>query len=684
MNLPNGFVLDNSQGAAAPDGFVVDQPSQFSAPLPDGRNIRQARESLPEIGMSEAIQRGVQQGVTFNFGDELRGLIAAGGGKVGSDTEPAGPHNVLIGAYKMLIAGDPEAKRDYEAVVAQERDTNKRAAQERPYSTMAGNVAGAVAIPLGGALNAATLPARMGRGAAVGAGAGALYGAGEGEGAVDTASKALVGGALGGVAGGVAPPIVEGAIQAGKAALAPVSNAIRGALRPEDEAARRTLMALQKDAAKDPAAVNRLAPAEFAASVQNGGPAAIMDMGGETTRALARSAANTSPEGRDVLNKTINDRYEGQAGRVTDWLRHTFNFPDAAAQQEAIAEVGRTANRGMYAKAYSDGSKGIYNETLDQLGDSPVMRAAIKDAAESIGNKVAAGRAMQPLNEGRPTLEYWDQVKRSLDSQHSVLKRQGNSEAAADVDAVRKQLISALDREVPSYAKARETAAKTFGAQDALEAGQNFVLSKTPLGEARQALAKMSDSERKLFQDGFVSDFIDKINRTGDRRNVLNQIANTPEARAKLNIALGPTKAAELEAGLRVEGITDLARGAVQGNSTTARQLAELGLAGGVGLASSGGLDITNPQALANTLLAFGTLKGKSFIDGRVARHVAEMLVSNDPAKIQRGIQMIAKSKGLMDTFRRVDNRLAQVGASESPKGLLGIQAPVAGRAEDQ
>ncbi|MCK1465776.1 hypothetical protein IVB34_47710 [Bradyrhizobium sp. 2] len=91
----------------------------------------------------------------------------------------------------------------------------------------------------------------------------------------------------------------------------------------------------------------------------------------------------------------------------------------------------------------------------------------------------------------------------------------------------------------------------------------------------------MTPQERQLFQDGFVSRFVETLNQVGDRRNILNQIASSPAAREKLNVALGPQRAAELEAGLRVEGIMDLARNAVQGNSTTARQLAELGLAGG-------------------------------------------------------------------------------------------------------
>ncbi len=65
----------------------------------------------------------------------------------------------------------------------------------------------------------------------------------------------------------------------------------------------------------------------------------------------------------------------------------------------------------------------------------------------------------------------------------------------------------------------------------------------------------------------------------------------------------------------------DRLRMAVQGNSTTARQLAELGLAGGAGLVAGGGnpLDL---KALATGALVYGLRRGSAEIDARVARRV--------------------------------------------------------------
>ena len=127
-------------------------------------------------------------------------------------------------------------------------------------------------------------------------------------------------------------------------------------------------------------------------------PSPTMEMGGETTRALARSSANTSPEGRDVLNRTINARYEAQTDRLTDWLRSTFHYPDATAQQEALEKVGRTANRGAYAKAYQQGSAGLWSPELERLAGSDAVARAMQGAVKSAKDEaiVSGHGAMNP------------------------------------------------------------------------------------------------------------------------------------------------------------------------------------------------------------------------------------------------------------------------------------------------
>ncbi len=647
----------------------------------------EAKPKTRDVGTGEAFGRGVASGVTANFYDELRGLHEAGGAH---PDEPMSLGTVLKGAFGRMT-GDQTASQKYDEATARERALNKQGEEQHPVANLAGNVAGALVLPVGGAAGGASLAARAGRGAVLGAAYGGAAGAGEGEGIGDRATRATTGAILGGAIGGAAPPIVEGVIQGGRALTAPVVSALRGAVNPEAEAGRRVVGAVSRDMQLDPTARNRLTPQEFSANSQNGGPATLLDTGGETTRALARSAANTSTEGRTLLNETINSRFEGQAGRVTDWLRNTFHYPNAHAQSAALEQAARNVNRPNYERAMSDGAGGVWSPELQRIAGAPAIQEAARAASPGLANRGIAEGFQAPRSNplqvdrqtGRvslrqtpngnqivPDLRFWDQVKRGLDSKISVAQRAGDNPKVSELTGLRSSLVDELDQHVPSYQQARAGAAHFFGAQDALEAGQNFVTSHGNDG-AREALARMSPTERQLFQDGFVSRLVDRLNETGDRRNVLNKIADSPAARERLHIALGPQRAGELEAGLRAEGIMDTARQAIQGNSTTARQLVELGLAGGA--AGTGGVGAYNmdPKQMTYAAIAGALIGGKHHIDTRLANRVAEMLTSQDPAVLLRGARVVARDNRLMNGLRSIDRRLASVGGEHSPSGLI-------------
>lgn len=662
-----------------------------------GQTEQQPTGGGNDRGVLDATARGAAQGLTANFGDEIRGLVEASGA---NPDDPASVYKLISGALQ-YFGGDAEAKKRYDEATARERGLNTEAETQHPVASTVGGIGGAMALPLGVAAQGATLPARMGIGAATGAAIGGASGAGEGTTPLDRTSRAITGVGVGGALGGVAPAAIEGIVRGGRAIATPIANAVRGVRDVDSEAARRVVGALQRDQGIDPGAVGRLTPNEFAASVQSGGPANIMDLGGETTRALARSAANTSPEGRAVLNRGINDRFEGQTARVTGWLRNSFHFPDADAQREAIQQTARTVNRARYAQAYREGDRSIISPELERLLGSPAVVQAMRRASVS-GRDRSITQGYGAFNPGvtiendivrfnrgptgapsYPNLAFWDATKRELDDAANAAARAGrNGEAGVLADLAR-TLRGELDAQVPAYGQARAGAAHFFGAQDALEAGQNFVARNMRSPDARRALAQMSPTERQLFQDGFVSRYIETLNQAGDRRSILNKIAESPAAREKLNIALGRERAEELEAGLRVEGIMDLARNAVQGNSTTARQLAELGLAGGTYTVGTGGNVLSpSPSALFNAALVYGAARGKGVINERLSRRVAEMLASNDPQILLRGIRTVTRSQNLFNSLRAADRGLARVGGEQAPSSVF--PAVGVGRAEDQ
>lgn len=641
-------------------------------------------QSAPSVSMPEALGRGVAQGATFNFYDELRGLVEASGA---NPRDPASLGKLLSGAFK-YFSGDKEAEKTYDATKAREVALTKQAETERPYSSLAGNVAGAVAVPVGAALQAATLPARMLRGAAVGAGTGALAGVGDGEGLGGRLTGAAVGGAVGTAVGAAAPGAINLVQSAGRGianAVSPATSAVRGVMDVDAEAARRIILHRARD---NKSASPGMSDAEFAAAKATGSPVVLADRGGESTQALARSAANTSPEGRAALEAVTGERYATQQPRMVQFLKETFGLPEAGPAMDALESAARAANRPAYVKAYAQG-QGLWDDGLEQLSQAPVVQQAIRLAFVTGRNKDALAGfpplknpfslnkqtgAFELADGATPNLQFWDHVKRNLDK----LGAEGN--------AFSKALRGHLDDLVPSYKDARSGAAKFFGEEDALEAGAKFAAmsgrDSIKIHEARRGLAAMKPEERKLFEAGFVSNLIAKIESAPPGRDVVKLIFNSETAKQQIQLALGAERAGQLEAQLLTERAMNGLKTAIQGNSTTARQWIERGLAGGATTVGGVSAYNTDPVSMTTAALVGALTFGAKKIDQRVARRVAEMLASDNPAILKRGVDLVAKSSAMRETFRKLDVPVARVGGSQA-SSVPAMHAAGIGRADE-
>lgn len=587
------------------------------------------------------------------------------------------------------VSHAPSFGERYSENLKRENEKSQQFETEHPVASTAAGLAGGVAatLPLAATgagstllgLGGRTLTGQVARGAASGAGINAADALVRGN---DVGTAALVGGGL----GGATPAVARGI----GAAVAPAVSTVRGIINPAGEAAQRVGAALARDQAASVG--GRLAPlsdTEFQAARAVNAPVNVMDTGGELTRAVARSAANTSPEGRAILNRAVDDRFEGQSGRLIDWLNSSFNYPSAVDRQAALENVARTVNQSAYGQAMRDGAGGLWSPELERLAGSDAVSGAMRKAASAAKDEgiVSGYGAMNPnitfTQDGRiqfargpsgvptyPDLQFWDLTRRQLSDAATQAEMRGQATEARRLGVFAQGLNTELDRLVPSYATARAGAARAFGAQDALQAGQQFVTSKMGNREAQLALMRMNPQERQLFQDGFASRLVEQLREVPNRRNVLNTIANSPAAQQRIELALGPQRARELEGMLRVEGVMDLARGAIQGNSTTARQLMELGLAGGAGSFLSSGSPFGDPTTAINSALVYGALRhggGRLLanVDERVSRQVAQLLTSNDPNQVRMGMRTLGSNSRLLGALRNFDTAFARSAATQ-------------------
>jgi hypothetical protein len=259
-----------------------------------------------------------------------------------------------------------------------------------------------------------------------------------------------------------------------------------------------------------------------------------------------------------------------------------------------------------------------------------------------------------------PSLQFWNQVKINLDSAIDAAKptptNAGDRALYSDLTAMKQKLVGALDAAVPSYKAARSGASGFFGAEDAIDAGRKALGTRYQIPELERAYAKLNPAEKTAAAVGYASELVDRFKGSGDHRNFIGQFFDSPEARAKNELFLGPARARQLEAYVRVEGIVDQLRGAVTGNSTTAQQLIAAGVLGGAGgYFGSGG----NIQAgmTAASLAALGRrgmqVLGKR-VDEQVMQRIAEILVSQNPKELTRAIENAALSKAHMAALEAI------------------------------
>lgn len=466
----------------------------------------------------------------------------------------------------------------------------------------------------------------------------------------------------------------------------------------ENEATTRIAGAMGQDVASG---VPRMSAADEAIAANAGAEVVNADRFGQAIRTLARTASNVNPEADGVFKNLTEQRFLTQGGRAVNYLKTLMGgATDDLALQDKLLATAKVTNKANYDAAYSaPKAKAIWSPKIRQLISATPVKQALKEADEVAANEAAitGGKAIRnPFTfdadgnvtglrtlagggNALPNLEYWDIVQRTLRTKAEEAAASGKRLLASQIKDMRTELLKELDGAVPQFKKARQGAAGFFGAEDAIEAGKKAWTSTKSTPEIDRAVAAMSKAEKDAFSVGFSSELIDAINASKDRVNVINSIFGSQSARDRIRIALGPQRARELEAYVKVEQTLHLLKDTVSGNSSTTKQLIAAGvLGGGGGMMLSGG-DPT--QALGWAGIAAAGRRGLQMlgkrVDDQVMKIVAEALASTDPAKMQRAIQNATLSKAHMDAIDAIMTGLQATARGAISGGASSASGPV-------
>jgi hypothetical protein len=495
--------------------------------------LEAARARLASMGgpqRSEAFQQGTQlspvaqgaltaaQGATFNFADELAGLVNP--------------------RYRDVVRG---ATQEF--------------AQQNPMSAAGLELAGGLATaPFTGPLSLGRGITTTGKILRTGgdiAAQSALAGAGaadEGDRLSGAAQGAAIGTVLGGGANVAGRMIRSGVITP---AMSRLPEGGFGIMRGAEVQTPETFAGynVRPDYARERLAelLERDAQARIMTNVEPGQEAVIS---AARLRKLGPEAPIAAAGGNTLAEIDMLANLPGAAGRKLEMQQRRVAEKRGGAitkTAERVTGVVQSADDELVnlAKRQADAAGPLYDKLrtvtfpIDEELQSILGRARLDlGAAQRTATRRGETQvALRQLKQGdQLPFAAADQLKRSLWDKAKTARRKGANNEAADLDQLRLDLVKKLDSLSPDYAKARETFAGFGELETAVELGQS-ALSET--AESLSKLTKeMTPSELEAFRVGAVDSLRQVAGSQPGQTRLLNMYKE-PELKGKIQAIFG-------------------------------------------------------------------------------------------------------------------------------------------------
>lgn len=327
---------------------------------------------------------------------------------------------------------------------------------------------------------------------------------------------------------------------------------------------------------------------------------------GNSDRAVAEStvadfldAIDDNVRGNPVFSSR--DLYEADQWRM---------YKDAQASRAEIWEAAkRVADEANGQTINDDVLRGAVSRVIER-GDDPAV--ALEDALYEdflkfgLEPRDVPGGIFEKNDRNYSNAALLDEIKRALDDVSSSASRAGLNNKAGQASGMSKALRERMDAQMQGdeYAVARGLREKAYRADEAFDIGGLLGSPRVGLGVPQQAM-KIAPEFQPNVAKGYGSTKVEGLLNRGSTEGAYNDLM-TPQGKQATAAALGP-KAKIVERGLAREKTFNITNRELLGNSTTARQLAEM--AGtGVGTAGVGMLLGFDPatSGTAGLLMAAG------------------------------------------------------------------------------
>ena len=470
----------------------------------------------------EDLARSLEQGASFQWGDELNSSVSPG---------------------------------PYSQNVQSERGQQERFAGSHPWSNVGLEAAGGMGSSMAaakltkmalehakgkaGALGAAaSLASRlMPRNAllkagVVGAGAGAVSGAGSAQDVESIPRMATEQGLIGAGAGPLASLVTKYGVNGAMALI----DKIRGRAVPAG--AQKVLSALQGDRTTVDEIGSRLR-----ASQRQGVPSMMSDVGGPRVQALAQGVASKEGPNIQSWTDTLRARQGTSNTRVQDLVNRALKPDDYQTKLTELTTNLYNQAKPLYQQAYAQFPR-VKSDAINTILATKFGKKAGKDAfALMQADGTPIGQADVTGMIRKPSLQYLDYVKRALDDQIEKATRSGSMNQARIIKNMRNGLRDELDAATDDgtgnslYKQARKQYAGDMEVLDALKMGRDDMTGANGLTatQIRQKVANMSYAEKDALRTGVAESLFQKVGNTPLSNNAATPIANIPNMQEKLS-----------------------------------------------------------------------------------------------------------------------------------------------------
>jgi hypothetical protein len=586
-----------------------------------GYNDAEAVKILEEKGIFDTrvtgknVARSAIQGATFNFGDELAGLL-------------------------------PEwIQKEYTGTPEEIRAKEKAFSGAHPVVSGLANAAGGFVLPggaAGGALKGAkSIAGTIARGAALGGAAGGLAGVGASEGGLAERAEGAVKPALAGAAiGGVLPG---------------VPGAVRAALSPAKRAAGRLQGAIDRSGGVD-ALLRRLQ------DFRGAGRSAEVSLA-DLSRPLQQAAdfsANNSDEAAEAFERVVRPRQENATGRILDDVRAQAGNPQA---DELVAGLEQSR------QSWADGPNGYGGlrqqnpvvvpamaQEFNDLMQTPAVQQAWQQAREVglIGPMPKSGSVSFDVMQG--TLERLNTAKESAFNR-------GAHDLAFRLKGAQETLEQQMTKAVPGFDRVHTEYGVRKSLERAVRRGEQILDEEDTRGLANE-LSTMTTQQVDQLRQGLASKLISRLRSAQTNRNEAQRLLNrSASMEEKLQLVFGGRHGFE-EFMQHAELEAEMAKlQKVLGGSQTHRR----------GAASvSDAAEIAVNAATGHPLQAAVGAVRKAFpksIAKRTARDMAPDLTTQGSAAIERLLSQWGQRPNLLPFWA---SKMGPVGAGVGAASLFG------------